>query len=148
MPGLVLNSRTICALAVVGLIAFSFGVVGTGLIKIPASYAVTPQTYYLDPTAATGSCSGDQSLDPSAPAATGSVSLNPQDTATFCDTSVPATIYTFDITLVLYIASGVTGLQFQASVNDLTTSTSQPFGICFNCYSPKFHLFFSHKVDS
>jgi hypothetical protein len=128
MTGLRLNSRIICALAVVGLIAFSFVVIGTGLIKIPASYAVSPQTYYLDPTSGAGSCTGDLSLDGSAPASTGSVSLNPQDTATFCDSSVPATIYTFDITLVLYIASGVTGLQFAAYVNDLTTSTSQPFG--------------------
>jgi len=99
-------------------------------LRIPTSYATTPQTYYLDTTSGAGSCSGDQSLDfGTAPATGSSVTLNPQDTVNFCNASVPATIFTQDVTLVLYTASGMTGLNFQATLSDLTTSTSQPSAV-------------------
>jgi len=125
------NSRIISAAAIAGLIALSFAVVSSiGLVTIPASYAVSSQTYYLDPTAGTNSCSGDMSLDyGTAPASASSVPFNPQDILTFCDPSIPAAVYTQNVTLVLYVASGVTGINFQAVVNDLTTATSQPSAV-------------------
>jgi hypothetical protein len=122
------KSKIISALAVVALIALSFAVVPSlATIRIPAAYAVTPQTYYLDTTSGSGACSGYLSLDyGTTPASASSVTLNPQDSATFCNPSISSTIYTFDVTLVLYISSGLTGLSFQAALNDLTTSTTQP----------------------
>src|SRR5579862_6025975 len=107
-------------------------------LGFPASYALSPQTYYLDSASGAGSCSSDLSLDyGTAPATASSVALDPSGSpANFCNESVPATIYTQNVTLVLYIATGVTALNFQASLTDLTTSTSQPLAVASTALLP------------